>query len=363
MTGMPPLLPPGLARAQDLKSNSVKVPNSPQEVLKFVKETLENRVEDDDGPDRCEALPGEPGMWLVALDVEGTLVPEAWLHLQQKTGLEELKLTTAHEPDYDKLMMHRIDVLRRAGIKLQDMKDVVNLMQPLPGCVEFLAWLQKAVPRVLLLTDTFEDYAMPLFEKLGYPSVFCHSLTINEEGYITGHRLRLRDQKRKAVEAFQRLNFRVIAIGDSFNDVSMMKAAEKGIFMNSSEKVEAANPQFPVCMDYEALKKTVLNIVNEDRAIIPRSLAPPVPLDDEAKYRSMWLMVFNVSGTLAPEPWPLLASVTGIDAFNATTADTSMPFSKIMKMRADTMRKHGIKLQKFYDILENIDTLPARRTS
>merc|ERR1719498_1833550 len=193
--------------------------------------------------DRCDALPGEPGMWLVCLDVEGTLTPEAWLELQKKTGLEELKLTTAHEPDYDKLMMYRIDVLRKNGIKLQDMKDVVQGMQPLPGCKEFLTWLKSAVPRVLLLTDTFEEYALPMFEQLEYPSVFCNSLMVNEEGTITGHILRLRDQKRKAVEAFQRLNFRVISVGDSFNDVSMMQVAERGIFMNSSEKVEKAYPQ------------------------------------------------------------------------------------------------------------------------
>merc|ERR1719197_198547 len=162
-------------------------------------------------PERCDALPGESGMWLVALDVEGTLTGEAWLEFQKKTGIEELKRTTAHEPDYDKLMMYRIDALRRNNIKLQDMKDVVaKTMEPLPGCLDFLAWLRSAVPRVLLLTDTFEEYAMPMFEKLGYPSVFCHGLMVDEDGFITGHKLRLRDQKRKTVEAFQRLNYRVI---------------------------------------------------------------------------------------------------------------------------------------------------------
>merc|ERR1719161_1684408 len=106
------------------------------------------------------------------------------------------------------------------------MKDVVQNLEPLPGCKEFLKFLKTVVPRVLLLTDTFEEYAMPMFEKLGYPSVFCHSLTVNEENFITGHRLRLRDQKRKTVESFQRLNYRVIPVGDSFNDISMMKNAE-----------------------------------------------------------------------------------------------------------------------------------------
>merc|ERR1719230_158791 len=123
-----------------------------------------------------------------------------------------------------------------------------------------------------------------MFEQLGYPSVFCNSLTVNEEGTITGHILRLRDQKRKAVEAFQRLNFRVIAIGDSFNDVSMMKVAEHGIFMHSSAKVEAAHPEFPVCRSYDDLKGHILNIVTESQAV-PRPLVEPAPLDFEAAQR------------------------------------------------------------------------------
>merc|ERR1719281_288998 len=134
------------------------------------------------------------------------------------------------------------------------MKDVLNSIEPLPGCKEFLKWLQSLVPRVLLLTDTFEEYAMPMFEKLGFPSVFCNSLTIDDNDCITGHILRLRDQKRKAVESFQRLNFRIISVGDSFNDISMLKAAERGILMNPSEKVvKAHGNEFPICTNYEQL--------------------------------------------------------------------------------------------------------------
>merc|ERR1719440_271210 len=171
--------------------------------------------------------------------------------------------------------MYRIAVLRRNGIKLQDMKDVVQDLDALPGCLEFLKWLKSTVPRILLLTDTFEEYAMPMFEALGYPSVFCNSLIVNEEGFITGHVLRLRDQKRKAVESFQRLNFRVIAVGDSFNDISMLKAAERGILMNPSEKVEAAHPEFPVCHTYDDLKARICEIVMDPPAVPAKQLVIP----------------------------------------------------------------------------------------
>merc|ERR1719335_1547700 len=138
-------------------------------------------------------------------------------------------------------MKYRYGILREHNIKLADMREVVKDLPPLPGALEFLEWLKPIVPRILLLTDTFEEYAMPMFEKLGYPAVFCNSLTVDEEGFITGHVLRLKDQKRKAVEAFQRLNFRCIAVGDSFNDISMMKAAECGILMHAGDKVVAAH--------------------------------------------------------------------------------------------------------------------------
>jgi len=298
-------------------------------------------------------------MWLVALDVEGTLVGEAWLELQKKTGLEELKITTAHEPDYDKLMQYRIDVLRRNGIKLADMKEVIGSMEPLPGCVEFLQWLKSVVPRVLLLTDTFEEYAMPLFDKLGYPSVFCNSLTVDEEGFITGHVLRLRDQKRKAVESFQRLNYRVISIGDSFNDISMMKAAERGILMNPSEKVvELHHPEFPMCTDYDTLKERILEIVMNPPAVPPKPLVVPAPLEYECAHRSMWLILANVAGTFAPDPWPALHAMTGIDELKTTTANVP-DYDSLMQFRAKVLRDNGIKLQNVFDKLAGIDPLPG----
>lgn len=304
-----------------------------------------------------EEISDERDLFLVALDVEGTLTPEAWLALQEKTGIEELKLTTAHEPDYDKLMKYRIDVLRKNGIKLQDMRDVVQDLEPLPGAKEFLEWLKPIVPRVLLLTDTFEEYAMPMFEKLGYPTVFCNSLTVDEEGFITGHILRLKDQKRKAVEAFQRMNFRIIAIGDSFNDISMLKAAERGILYCPSERVKKAHPEFPVVRSHEDLKMRVGRILGANMKVIPKPLAPPAPT---VASRTMWLMICNVASTLAPEPWLRVQTKTGIEELKTTTAQEP-DYNKLMKLRATALRKNGVKLQDVFNMVEDIGVLPGAK--
>jgi len=363
-TGKEPVLLPALQRIMGGKQRFLTLPNNARAVENMIQRKLYSRgtflhYADRPPPERCESLPGEPGTWLVALDVEGTLVGEAWLELQRETQLEELKLTTAHEPDYDKLMMYRIDVLRRNGIKLEDMKQVVRGMEPLPGCIEFLRWLKTVVPRIVLLTDTFEEYAMPLFDKLGYPTVFCNSLTVNETGEITGHVLRLRDQKRKAVESFQRLNFRVIAIGDSFNDISMMKVAERGILMNPSEKVVTTHGQeFPACTDYETLRDRILDIVMKPPAIPPRPLAVPAPLDYESSHRRMWLVLSNVSGTFAPDPWVALHAMTGIEQF-ATTSAHVPDFEDLMQLRAKTLREHGIKLVDLFEKMKAISPLPG----
>jgi len=190
--------------------------------------------------------------------------------------------------------------------------------------------------------------------------VFCHSLTIDDEGYITGHRLRLRDQKRKAVESFQRLNYRIISIGDSFNDISMMKAAERGIFMHPSEKAVQAHPEFPVCTDYDQLKSEILKIVGQVPAILPRSLATPIPLDFEMKYRSMYLVLANVAGTFAPEPWPALCSMTGVEELGTTTSHAP-DYDSLMQYRMKAMKDNNIKLQKMFDVVERIEPLPGAK--
>jgi phosphoserine/homoserine phosphotransferase len=300
----------------------------------------------------------ERDLVMVALDVEGTIMPEAWLALQEKTGIEELKRTTAHEPDYSKLMKYRFDALRKHGIKLQDMKDVVKDLKPLPGAMEFLEWLKPLVPRILLLTDTFEEYAMPMFEQLGYPTVFCNSIVVDEEGYMTDIRLRLKDQKRKAVESFQRLNFRVIAVGDSFNDISMLTAAERGILIYPSERVIKAHPEFPVARNHYDLRMKIGRILSANQQIMPRTLTPQPPIDNSS--RNMWLVVINVAGTLAPEPWVAVQALTGIPELNTTSAQEP-DFSKLMTLRAHALRKHGVKLQDVFNIMERLDVLPGAK--
>jgi phosphoserine/homoserine phosphotransferase len=302
----------------------------------------------------------ERDLVMVAFDVEGTLMPEAWLELQKKTGLEELKRTTAHEPDYDKLMQYRFDVLRKNGIKLQDMKDIVKDLKPLPGTMEFLEWLKPLVPRILLLTDTFEEYALPMFEALGYPTVFCNSLVCDEEGYMIKNVMRLKDQKRKAVESFQRLNFRVIAVGDSFNDVSMLTAAERGILIYPSEKVVKAHPEFPVARDHYDLRVKIGRILSANMKIMPRELAPVLPINPKDATRSMWLLICNVAGTLAPEPWVAVQKKTGIEELKATTAQES-DYSKLMMSRASSLRRNGVKLQDVVNIMEDLDVLPGAK--
>jgi len=300
----------------------------------------------------------ERDLIMCAFDVEGTLMPEAWLALQKKTGIEGLKRTTAHEPDYDKLMKYRCDLLRQHNIKIHDMLEVVKDLKPLPGAREFLDWLKPLVPRILLLTDTFEEYAMPMFEQLGYPSVFCNSLKVDEDGFIVGHVLRLKDQKRKAVESFQRLNFRVIAVGDSFNDISMMTAAERGILIYPSEKVKKAHPEFPVAKDHNDLRVKIGRILSANKQIMPRALASPPPLSATESSRTMWLLICNVAGFLAPEPWLAVQKETGIQDLKVTTAQEPN-YNKLMARRASTLRNHGIKLRSIVDIMDGLDVLPG----
>lgn len=247
--------------------------------------------------------------FVICLDVEGTLCPEAWLALQQKTQLEELKITTAHEPDYDKLMQFRLDVLKKNNITLQDMKDVVDGLPPLEGAVDFLEWMSELCPRILLLTDTFENYAIPMFEKMNLPCVFCHSLAIDKEtNFIESHTLRLRDQKRKTVEALQRMNFRCIAIGDSFNDISMLTAAEKGILYAPPPKVINAHPNFARVQNYAELKNVVGRYLMGNRRISPR--APPAAPDapTPAESRTVLLLLINVADIIAPSPWSTIGA-------------------------------------------------------
>mgnify|MGYP003770748361 CR=1 FL=1 len=192
-------------------------------------------------------------MLVVCLDLEGVLMPEVWVDVAERTGIPELRRTTRDEPDYDKLMRYRLDILDANGLTIDDITDVIDGMQPLEGAVEFLDYLRSKW-QVIILSDTFSQFAGPMMDKLGRPTLLCHTLEIDEESHrITGWTIRLEDQKRHAVEALRGLNYNVIAAGDSYNDTSMLTIANAGILINPPSNVVDEFPQFPVTIDYVGL--------------------------------------------------------------------------------------------------------------
>ena len=195
-------------------------------------------------------------MQMVCLDLEGVLIPEIWIAFAKKTGIEALQRTTRDEPDYGKLMRYRLDILDQAGLKLNQVHDVIDSLDPLPGACEFLDWL-KARGRVVILSDTFEEFAGPLMLKLGRPTLFCHNLIVEADGRIADYQLRLDNHKQKAVEAFRGLNFHVVAVGDSYNDLTMIRAAHQGILFKAPNNVISENPDLPTASTYEVLKAKI----------------------------------------------------------------------------------------------------------
>ena len=191
-------------------------------------------------------------MQVVCLDLEGVLVPEIWIEFSKRTGIAELARTTRDEPDYDKLMRSRIDLLARHGLKLVDIQRVIERMGPMPGAAEFLDAL-RARFQVIILSDTFYEFADPLMRQLGRPTLLCHRLETDAEGFVTRHVLRMTNPKKAAVEALKSLNYRVIAAGDSYNDTAMLAAADAGFFIHPPESIAAQFPQFPVTRSYEDL--------------------------------------------------------------------------------------------------------------
>jgi len=189
---------------------------------------------------------------LVCLDLEGVLIPEIWIAFAEKTGIEALKATTRDIPDYDVLMRQRLKILDEHGYGLQAIQDVIAELDPLPGAAEFLNQLRQEF-QVIILSDTFYEFAMPLMAKLGYPTLFCHKLIVDDSGRIVDYKLRQRDPKRQSVRAFQLLNYRVMAAGDSYNDTTMLKQAEAGILFHAPDNVIAEFPQFPAVDEYDAL--------------------------------------------------------------------------------------------------------------
>ncbi|MCY4176789.1 MAG: bifunctional phosphoserine phosphatase/homoserine phosphotransferase ThrH [Acidimicrobiaceae bacterium] len=188
---------------------------------------------------------------LAVLDLEGVLTPEIWIAVAERTGLDSLRRTTRDEPDIDALFSGRIEALDAAGIKLDAILEVIEGMTPLEGAVDFLGELRSRLP-VLVLSDTFEQFGRPLTAKLGEPAMLCHRL-IEQDGRLAGYRLRIANQKQRAVEAFQSLNYRVVAVGDSYNDVTMLTQADAGVLFRASAKVASEHPQFPSCDAYRDL--------------------------------------------------------------------------------------------------------------
>jgi len=198
-------------------------------------------------------LSREPPLIVACLDLEGVLVPEIWINVAERTGIAELRRTTRDEPDYDKLMRGRIAILAERGLGLGDIQHVIAGMQPLPGANELLAWLRERC-QVLILSDTFYQFAKPLMRQLGEPTLFCNDLEIDAAGRVVGYRLRQADGKRCAVQALRSLNFATIAAGDSYNDTAMLAEADAGILFRPPENVVAEFPQFPVTRSYDELR-------------------------------------------------------------------------------------------------------------
>lgn len=200
-------------------------------------------------------------MHIVCTDLEGVLVPEIWIHVSRKTGIEELSLTTRDISDYNVLMRKRLSLLDNHGLKLKDITDVIATMDPLPGAARFLDWLRSQT-QVIIVSDTYIEFAKPLMAKLGWPTLFCHHLTIDASGAIADYHLRQPDAKRHVVEALKGLNFKVIAMGDSYNDTSMLQAAHHGFLFRPPENVIAEFPQFPVTNEYAEIKAAIEKVMS-----------------------------------------------------------------------------------------------------
>ena len=192
-------------------------------------------------------------MHIVCSDLEGVFVPEIWINVAQITGIDELRLTTRDISDYNVLMRKRLGLLDENGLTLKDIQNVIATMEPLRGALEFLDWLREHT-RLIIVSDTFVEFADPLIAKLKRPTLFCNSLVVAPDGQITDYTLRQEDGKRKVVEGLQRMNFQVVAMGDSYNDITMLKKAEKGILFRPPENVIAEFPEFPVTDNFDDLK-------------------------------------------------------------------------------------------------------------
>jgi phosphoserine/homoserine phosphotransferase len=191
---------------------------------------------------------------IACLDLEGVLIPEVWINFAERTGIPELRATTRDIPDYDVLMRQRLRILKEHKLGLPDIQEVIDGMGPLEGAREFLDWLRERF-QVVILSDTFYEFAAPLMRQLGWPTLLCHKLSVDENGFVKDYHLRQKDAKRQAVIAFKNLNFRVIAAGDSYNDTTMLAEADRGILFRPPQNVIDEFPQYPVITDYDAFRE------------------------------------------------------------------------------------------------------------
>jgi phosphoserine/homoserine phosphotransferase len=195
-------------------------------------------------------------MHIVCSDLEGVFVPEIWINVAEITGIEELRLTTRDIPDYNVLMKQRLAILDAHNLKLKDIQKVIATMEPLEGATELVDWIRSQT-QLIIVSDTFVQFAGPLMKKLGWPSLFCNTLTVSSDDRITDYVLRQQDGKRKTITALQTLNYRILACGDSYNDITMLKEADTGILFRPPETIQAEFPQFPVCHQSDELKKEI----------------------------------------------------------------------------------------------------------
>ena len=201
-------------------------------------------------------------MEIVCLDLEGVLVPEIWIAFSEASGIPELKRTTRDEPDYDKLMRWRIGILKEHGLGLKEIQETIGKIDPLPGAKEFLDELRK-ITQVIVISDTFTQFATPLMEKLGWPTIFCNSLEVADNGEITGFKMRCENSKLTTVKALQSIGYETVASGDSYNDLAMIQASKAGFLFRSTDKIKADFPDLPAFEEYGDLLKAIKEAINK----------------------------------------------------------------------------------------------------
>ncbi len=201
-------------------------------------------------------------MKILVADLEGVFLPEIWINVALKTGIEELKLTTRDISDYDVLMTKRLSILKENKLGIKDISDVISTLEPLDGARQMLDWIRNQA-QIIILSDTFEEFAKPLMTKLGFPALLCHNLTIDTAGNITGYNLRIDNQKERAVKALKTLNYQVIAFGDSYNDIGMIQAADQGFFFCPPPSCLTDFPDIPVTHNYAELKTMITSLLDQ----------------------------------------------------------------------------------------------------